>query len=863
MSTNASQPGSDAPGATLQPGTKLGHYRITEQLGAGGTSIVYQGHDDLINRKVAIKQIRLTGEPDDDALRRQVKSEAHMQKQAAAADPQRLVQLIEVIDDSRGLFLVSEFVEGTSLEQELAQHTEPMELKRAIGILAATAQALAGIHQRGIIHRDLKPGNILLPREGGLKIADFGLATALSEQQLMSLGSVRYMAPELLRGEDADVRADLYALGIISYEMLAGRRQFEQAFRMVLRDQRNQAMRWVKWHTNLRAKVSPIRELRSEVPDAVGELVDRLMDKDPDRRVPTAGDVVEAIRRHYAGQAPASPAGDAGATAGPPPAAGAAEPALTGGGDTAPLPKRSRAPLALAGVLIFLLLAAGGLGAYLLQQRNAAETERRQQANEQLESARSAYRQGDFDAARQAYAQVADNWPDDSDVGRSARAGVLLARGRHQLNNEQYQQARQDFEQLQALNTTAQRQGEPLLVNRDQVQRLLNEAENRGAFAQAMDEIGQLIEQNKFNEARDRLREWQELTLTGAEQERLRELSTRFEDQKARYERQQVLADANNLVEQGRREEALTMLEDALEQSPSPRLQQRYDELAAEQTYQDALASAKAAEAAGNLEKAIAAYERAQNVREKDEIAQKLSELQSRAALEEGLSLLEQGNTAQAEAALTRSLRYQDNERAREALERIESTSQRRSFVRDGDEAFSAGNYEAAIQQYRNALKLGGSDDVQQKLERARMRHMVQRGLEAIRADELEKAQNLLEQAQQMDASSAEIQQAMRKLEVHKQYHQHLSAGDRARERSDFRRAKTQYAEAQKILDTEEVRQRLDTAEYADAIAKTRAYISMDEFDSARAWLENAAKIRDSDEVQNLRQQIEQESGAS
>src|SRR5690606_35571354 len=112
----------------------------------------------------------------------------------------------------------------------------PMDERQALGIIGGTALALDTIHKQNIIHRDLKPSNILLPGEGGLKICDFGLATLMEDQEALDVGSVRYMAPELFGDEKADQRADIYALGLVAYEMLAGRDKFADVFKIVLRD---------------------------------------------------------------------------------------------------------------------------------------------------------------------------------------------------------------------------------------------------------------------------------------------------------------------------------------------------------------------------------------------------------------------------------------------------------------------------------------------------------------------------------------------------------------------------------------------------------------------------------------------------
>ena len=129
----------------------------------------------------------------------------------------------------------------------------------------------------------------------------------MAQQHALSLGSVRYMAPELFRDEPVDGRADIYALGMIAYEMLAGRNAFEDAFKIVLRDQRNQPLRWMKWHTNLRAKAPPLTQLNPKASPALSDLVARMIEKDPSSRIASAHELLRAIRRHFAtaGDAPA------------------------------------------------------------------------------------------------------------------------------------------------------------------------------------------------------------------------------------------------------------------------------------------------------------------------------------------------------------------------------------------------------------------------------------------------------------------------------------------------------------------------------------------------------------------------------
>lgn len=825
---------------TLNRGDKVGHYVIAEQIGAGGASIVYRAHDPLLNKDVAVKQLRLGTGEEDEAARQRVKAEAAHQKQAAAADAKHLVQYIETIDDPRGLLLVSEYVAGPSLEQILAQNTGQMDLKQALGIMAAVAKALDAIHRQGMLHRDLKPANILLPRAGGLKVADFGLATAISEQQIMAVGSVRYMAPELLRGEQADGRADLYALGMIAYEMIAGRAKFDEAFRTVLRDQRNQAMRWMKWHTNPRVQARPVGELVPDLPDAVSELVGRLMAKDPASRVPTAADVVDAIQRHFVGNNANQTAQSK--TQSHHGSAGTAHVAASQAGDTAALPKRSKWPWIAAGAVAAVVIVAAIVGISSMQQVSAEQLARQQAAQQTLDEAREAYREQDYARAMQGYEQVAENWPAETSLGKSAAAGVLLSQGQLHMLEAKYDAARKAFGELDAMD----------VMDRDLIRQLMEEAEHRAAFASAMTEITRQVNAGQFVEARQELRNWRELTLTAAEETQLRELAARLEDQVTQRKHEQILARANELVAQGRRPGAIALLEAALKNFPSPRIQQRYDELMGVQTYQDVVAAARAAQEAGDLAGAIQAYQRAQQLQQDADIARTLNDLRGQQALQEGLQLLSEGKTEAAQAALTRSLRYRESQQARDALAQLASSHRRSGFIADGDQATATGDYEAAITQYQNALALGQTSDVQDKLRSAQVNHFIQQANAAANQGNLDDAHRLLRQAQQLAPSNTQVNLALTQIDVRRQYHQYLAAGDDARQRSDFGDAKRQYRRALQTLETDEVHRRLDDTEYAHLIAQARSYIANEEYASAKALLLSASQMRPSEQVRDM-----------
>ena len=205
-----------------------GRYRIVQKLGEGGMGIVYAAHDDRLDRPVAIKRIRpgLSDGQERQRLWREART-------AASVNHPNVCQLYEIDEDSEGLFLTMELLEGEPLSAALGRgRLSPSE---GVQIGLAVLSALAALHRKGIVHRDLKPSNIFLSRHG-VKLLDFGLArpfvshaapdeTGLTRPGLL-LGTPRYMAPEMIEGRVVDARSDLFVMGVVLYEMLAGEPPF-------------------------------------------------------------------------------------------------------------------------------------------------------------------------------------------------------------------------------------------------------------------------------------------------------------------------------------------------------------------------------------------------------------------------------------------------------------------------------------------------------------------------------------------------------------------------------------------------------------------------------------------------------------
>ncbi|MFZ5785290.1 MAG: serine/threonine-protein kinase, partial [Acidobacteriota bacterium] len=209
---------------------KLGRYRITGEIGRGAMGVVYRAIDPSLDRAVAIKVIsarQAAGSLPVEELEARFLREA---KVAARISHPGVVTVFDAGREGDSLYLVMELIEGESLAQRMSEGRHP-EGAEAYEICARVAEALGAAHAMGIVHRDVKPANIMLCRDGRVKVADFGVAKAMGDTTNLTrtgsvVGSPAYMAPEQVRGEPVDGRADLFSLGVVLYELLMRRRPF-------------------------------------------------------------------------------------------------------------------------------------------------------------------------------------------------------------------------------------------------------------------------------------------------------------------------------------------------------------------------------------------------------------------------------------------------------------------------------------------------------------------------------------------------------------------------------------------------------------------------------------------------------------
>jgi eukaryotic-like serine/threonine-protein kinase len=839
--------GSPAPGSAIKPGDTLGPYRVVRQLGASEASVVWRAQDLEAGRDVVIRQLipgSLAARERSflDSCRREVQKQ-----QALQGKVRRVVLLKELIDDPRGAFVVTDYVSGASVEELLCSRPDPFDLVRGLRIVHATAKVLEQVHAHGLVHGGLRPSNIILRLSGGVQVCDLGITGLIAEQEALSPGSARYMAPELFHGVAGDAPSDIYSLGMVAYEMLAGRGAFEQAFAAVLSDPRSPAMRWMKWHTNARARPTPLHELNPRVPVRLSDLVARMMQKDRSKRIASAQQLLMAIQRHFGSQAieqaDASP--DAFTPSG-------AQITATGPGDTAELPPPSKRPrvIAIAAAVVVVLT----LGIWLTVSTIRSQTlaQNRALSTDALAEADRRYTAGGFEQALSAYQQQAQRWPDDADpLGRHGRAGALLAGAQLSLASGDYQQALIQLDQLSRL-------GEAGPADRQAVKSLTDEVQRRQSFQDAVASIREHLDAGRYAQARAAIQETRRGGLTDRESQTLLDLQVRIDAQLDLKQVDAALARANELADAGDLSGAINHLNGEARRLTSPRIDDLLKTLTLEQEFNEAVRRGESAEQSGDLAGALRAFGEALALRDDEALSGRVLALKSRAAVEDGRSKADAGDEAGALESFTAALGYDpDNTEARGWLARMNVTIEKRSQVQAGRRAEGAGDLEQAAGHYREALRQGDDAEIRSALDSVETRIALARAERLMAAGQLDEAGAELVKADRLSPDNPAVTEALARHDKMTRYRELVTTGDGFAEQGRFAQAKQAYRKARDVLDTDEINRRLDDTEFNHLIAQARGYIDNQQWSSARGILDTAAKTRITDELIRLRQQVQ------
>ena len=258
-------------------------YEILEMIGSGGMAVVYKARCNRLNRLVAIKILKEELSKDEEFRRR-----FHAESQAVAMmSHPNIVSVYDVSHSENVDYIVMELIDGITLKQYMEQK-QVLNWREALHFATQIAKALEHAHSRGIIHRDIKPHNIMVLKDGSVKVADFGIAQMASAQSTLTreaLGSVHYISPEQAKGAHVDARTDLYSLGVVMYEMLTGRPPFDGDTPVSVAIQ----------HIN--AKAIPPRQLNPSIPVGLEQITMHAMTADRDKRYSSATEMLEDLEK--------------------------------------------------------------------------------------------------------------------------------------------------------------------------------------------------------------------------------------------------------------------------------------------------------------------------------------------------------------------------------------------------------------------------------------------------------------------------------------------------------------------------------------------------------------------------------------
>jgi len=263
-------------------GQIVGNYKIEEKLGEGGMGAVYKGVDTMLDREVAIKALR----PE---LASQTSIVERFRTEAvtlAKLNHPNIATLYSMFRQGEELYMVLEFVRGETLDS-IMQKRGALPAEEAIPVFCQVLDGIDHAHELGIVHRDIKPANMMLTEKGTLKVLDFGIARLLGSARMTRagniIGTLEYMAPEQVRGLETDGRSDIYALGMMLYEVLTGRLPFQTENEFELMKAQTERM------------PTPPREINPAIPEEVEAAILRAIQKDPEDRFQTGGEFRETL----------------------------------------------------------------------------------------------------------------------------------------------------------------------------------------------------------------------------------------------------------------------------------------------------------------------------------------------------------------------------------------------------------------------------------------------------------------------------------------------------------------------------------------------------------------------------------------
>ncbi|MCB1603445.1 MAG: serine/threonine protein kinase, partial [Xanthomonadales bacterium] len=262
---------------------KFGHYEVTAELGRGGMGVVYKGFEPSLNRKVAIKCLAKHLLDDKDLVERFTREA----KATAALNDPNVIQIYYIGEEEGQPFFAMEYIEGRSLD-DLLKGGNTLSVSHAKNILKQACSGLEAAHKIGLVHRDIKPANMMITNDGTLKIVDFGIARTREYGDKLTntgefVGTPGYLSPEVCIGKEVDARSDIFSLGIVFYEMLAGKVPFENDSPLGL-------MLEV-----VQSEIPDIRTLNNKVDKKTSYILNKMIAKSPDERYQSCSDIIRDL----------------------------------------------------------------------------------------------------------------------------------------------------------------------------------------------------------------------------------------------------------------------------------------------------------------------------------------------------------------------------------------------------------------------------------------------------------------------------------------------------------------------------------------------------------------------------------------
>ena len=856
---------------SLKPGIQLGKYEIGEQIATGGMAVIYKAYDPSLDRSVAVKQIAPHLAQDERFLERfRVEAQTLARLSSSQAN---IVNVHELIQQDGQLFLVMEYVEGTTLR--VLMDRGPVPLQTGLGILLSTALGLRAMHKNEIVHRDLTPSNVMMAKDGALKITDFGLIGHSGGKTSLPMGTTKYMAPEMFTGAPVDGRADVYSLGFIAYEMFAGAEKFSEVFRDVLRDERAQQVRWMHWHSNPAQTAPSLKELQPGIPPLVSKIIERMMEKDPLKRFASADQIIKWLRRifvmHVQGksvtqtdsasleqemEADASGAGPPATVGGPPmrrpgvertaagvPAqAGEAGLAETTGEKTAPLPVQKwtwkRAAFWAAVIAGPLIAAATGL---IIWQMHVTSL-RMQDYNADLAEAKSAYKKGDYEQAMDAFDALVTRFADMPNQASQAAMYAKISEAEYRLGKEEWDKA------AEAANTAEERHFAPAQWAEGFWDRL-NKAKE---IKQGLKDAETAIAAGKYDEAIG--------VLSGLQSKFDLELA----DQIARCREKKELREYNKLVVQAREHLARTLFSEAQVAAeaaqkirPGPEVDELLVSIKGQKQLSQLLRLAKQAETDKNWGEAATLWGQILAIRPSDDIRKKVNFAKGEELVAQAKKLIEAGVKDKAYDFYAEALTYNPEQPDALAAMRVAGRQkQLDEYVKNGRVAMKKGEWQPAINSFDRALTLidpkvdaNLKKDIEVQINRAKYKMAMARAREATQQKNFDEAQDLVTAAQSYEDTD-EARSLQEQIETRRAYFGHLDVGKELFSQLNYPKAREAVLKAQEVMDTKDARQLLVNIDYHRYFARGKSYLEDKRFKEALAMLHLAQKSKDTLEIQ-------------